>query len=92
MGLGPKVDVKELVSNGASIIDVRTSGEFKAGHPKNAINIPLDQISNKVSKVQSMKQPIVVCCQSGMRSGQAARILKSNGIEAYNAGSWTKLR
>jgi rhodanese-related sulfurtransferase len=91
-GLGPKVDYAELVLNGAKIIDVRTPGEFKSGHPNGAINIPLNNLPNQMNKIKKMNAPIICVCASGMRSGQAARTLKSQGIEAYNAGSWTNLR
>ena len=80
-----------LIVNGAKIIDVRSPGEFKSGHPSGAINIPLESITNNVNKIKKYKAPIVMVCRSGMRSGQSTRILKSNGIEAYNAGAWTNL-
>lgn len=89
---GPKVDLGEILKNGASIIDVRTPAEYKGGHVKGSVNIPLDQIRGKVDKIKKMKQPVVLCCASGMRSGQATGILKSSGLEAYNAGPWTSLR
>jgi len=38
-----------------------------------------------------MNKPIVFCCASGMRSGSAASMLKREGIEAYNGGSWVNL-
>lgn len=82
----------ELIKNGAKIIDVRTQGEFKGGHVKGSINIPLDQISNKIEKIKKMNTPIITCCASGMRSGSAKNILKNNGIDVYNGGSWLNLR
>lgn len=91
-GLGPKVNHRELISNGATLIDVRTKAEFGGGHAKGAKNIPLDQIGSKVGQIKKMKQPIVLVCRSGMRSGQATRVLKGAGLEAYNAGAWTNLR
>jgi len=87
-GLGPKVNCKELIANGALLIDVRTPSEFAQGKPKGAKNIPLDKINNEVSKIKKLNKPIVLCCASGMRSGQATSILKSNGIEAHNGGGW----
>jgi phage shock protein E len=91
-GLGPKVDLKEMINNGAVIIDVRSPGEFSGGHAKGAINIPLDKLKNELPKIKNYKKPLVVCCASGMRSGNAKRILDQNGIEAvYNGGSWTSL-
>lgn len=81
-------DLKKIVESGATIIDVRTPAEFQMGHPKNAINIPLQEIDKKISEIQKMKQPIVVCCASGMRSATAQMFLQSHGIETYNAGPW----
>ena len=92
LGLGPKVNYKELVSNGATIIDVRSKGEFISGHAKGAVNIPLDQLPQQIAKIKKMNQPLVLCCRSGMRSGQATRQLKAQGFEAHNAGPWTNLR
>lgn len=88
-GLGPKVDYHELIANGAVLIDVRTPAEFSAGHVKGSTNIPLDKIKSKTEKIKQLKKPVVLCCQSGMRSGQATSILKGAGItEVYNGGGW----
>ena len=91
LGIGPKVDLGTVIANGATIIDVRTKGEFAGGHLKNSINIPLNNLSGHVSKLKKDK-PIVTCCASGMRSGSARAMLKSHGFEVYNGGSWYNLR
>ncbi len=88
---GPGTDYKALAEQGALIVDVRTSGEFKGGHIKNAINIPVDSISSKANELKQKGKPVITCCASGMRSARAAAILKQNGIEAYNGGSWVAL-
>lgn len=91
LGLGPKVDYKELVKNGAQIIDVRTSGEFASGHVKGSINIPLNVISSNAKKIKK-DAPIITCCASGMRSASAKSILKSMGYaEVHNGGGWMSL-
>jgi phage shock protein E len=71
-----------------TIIDVRSSGEFMGGHVAGSINIPLQEITSKIEEFRSMKQPIVLCCASGNRSGQATQFLKSHGIKCENGGSW----
>ena len=91
-GLGPKVDFKELMEQRAVIVDVRTTGEYSGGHIKNSINIPLDQLKNKMNKIPSGR-PVITCCASGMRSGSAKSILKANGFnEVYNGGGWQRLQ
>jgi rhodanese-related sulfurtransferase len=89
---GKKVNLQEVISNGATIIDVRTKGEYQSGHLKNSINIPVDKLSEKIVKLNKSK-PIVTCCASGSRSASARRMLKSNGFEqVYNGGAWYSLR
>ena len=91
-GIGPGVDFKELVSSGAKIVDVRTKAEFKSGHLKNSINIPLDSLKNNLKKMDKNK-PLIVCCASGMRSSSAKGILQASGFnEVYNGGGWVSLQ
>jgi phage shock protein E len=89
---GEKVDIQELIDNGARIIDVRTKAEFQQGHVRNSINIPLDRLTDNLKKLDKSK-PVITCCASGMRSASARSILKSHGFtEVHNGGSWTSLR
>jgi rhodanese-related sulfurtransferase len=89
---GERVSIQELILNGATIIDVRSKEEFKLGHLKSSINIPLDKLSHGLKKLDKNK-PIITCCASGMRSASARSMLKSNGFEqVHNGGSWTSLR
>jgi phage shock protein E len=70
-----------------NIVDVREPLEFFFGHAKNALNIPLSQISAKVDDLQKMEGPIFLYCASGNRSGQAEAFLKSKGLrQVYNVG------
>ncbi len=85
---GETVDLATIKANGAIVIDVRTPAEFKNGHGKKAINIPLGSIGGQIKKIKAYQKPIIVCCKSGMRSGQAKRVLKAQGIEVYNGGAW----
>ena len=87
---GPSVDYTQMIADGAILVDVRSAGEFSSGNAKGSINVPLDSIGHKVSKLKGLKKPIVTCCASGMRSGVAASKLKAEGLEAYNGGSWSK--
>lgn len=88
---GDTVNLKELVQNGAQIIDVRTPAEFSSGSIRNSRNIPLQDLRNKLSAIDR-KKPVITCCASGMRSASARLILLDNGFtEVYNGGGWKSL-
>lgn len=89
---GTPVNYKELVSNGAIIVDVRSASEFKSGNLPGSKNFPLDNIRKKVSDLKKMNKPVITVCRSGARSGMAKGILQSAGIEVYNGGAWTSLK
>ncbi len=71
-----------------SIVDVRTPEEYMGGHVANSINIPLQVLAQQLEQVKQLKQPIVLCCASGNRSGQATQFLTQLGIDCVNGGSW----
>ena len=58
------------------------------GHVAGSINIPLQEIQTRIEEIANMAQPIVLCCASGNRSGQATQFLSQQGIECVNGGSW----
>ncbi|MEY2762116.1 MAG: hypothetical protein RLZZ96_2017 [Bacteroidota bacterium] len=92
LGFGPKINMKELMASGALVIDVRTPAEYKDGHIKGAINLPLQTLGNNLNKLKK-DQVIITCCRSGSRSGMAKRMLKANGFEqVHNGGAWTSLK
>jgi len=91
-GMGPKVDLGAMIASGATIIDVRTAGEYAGGHIKGSVNIPLASLQGQLSKLKKDK-PVITCCASGMRSSSARAMLQANGFkEVYNAGSWFNLK
>ncbi len=76
--------IDDLDDDSITIIDVRTPGEYKKGHIKGAINLPLDNIENIDI---SMENKIIVYCQSGRRSNLAAIELIKLGYEnVYDMG------
>jgi len=87
------MSIKEIINQETvTIVDVRTPGEFMGGHVSNSINIPLNEVPDRVEEFKSLSKPIVVCCLSGGRSGQAAAFLKANGVdEVYNGGGWMEV-
>jgi len=60
-------------------IDVRTTGEYKTKHIKEFKNIPLNELKSKLVSLDKSKETFVIC-QSGMRSGKAATMLKKAGF------------
>ena len=92
IGIGSAVNYKELVKQGATIVDVRSKGEYASGHIKGSINIPLDSISANLKKLDKNKA-VITCCASGMRSGAAKGMLKSSGFTiVHNGGGWRSLQ
>jgi rhodanese-related sulfurtransferase len=74
-----------------TIVDVRTPVEFMGGNVAGSINIPLQEIQQRIEELKNLKQPLVLCCASGNRSGQATQFLLQQGIECCNGGSWLEV-
>ena len=83
------MSVEQLIKeNAGTIVDVRTTAEFRGGHVAKSINIPVQEITARIEEIKELKQPLILCCASGGRSGQATQFLTQLGIECYNGGSW----
>lgn len=83
--------LKQLILNGALILDVRTKQEFKTGHIEGAINIPLNRIRTNHIPLDKNKRYITVCSH-GIRSIKAMNLLKKRGYkEVFNGGAWSEL-
>jgi phage shock protein E len=89
-GGGQRVDggkARQLVESGAKLIDVRTAAEFQRHHLPGARNIPHQELSGRLAEVGEKSVPVVLYCQSGARSGMAARALQRAGYaQVYNLG------
>ncbi|GJM63838.1 rhodanese-like domain-containing protein [Persicobacter diffluens] len=84
--------VKELKEQGALFLDVRTAAEYRKGHVKGAMNIPLDLLASQADKLKARNKAIVVYCQSGKRAKTAKGILENAGVETVvNGGGWQRL-
>ena len=78
------INIKE-----ATIIDVRTPGEFMMGKVEGSINIPLNEVPARIDEFKNIEGDIILCCASGGRSGQATMFLEQNGLSnVYNGGGW----
>ena len=83
------MNIQELINDSqTTIVDVRTEEEFLEGNVKGSINIPLHEVVDRVEELKEI-QPLVLCCLSGGRSGQATAFLQAQGCnEVYNGGGW----
>jgi phage shock protein E len=80
---------RELVKDGALLLDVRSGAEFGAGHLDGAKNIPVTDVGARIAELPADRsRPIVVYCASGMRSSMAKRKLKSAGFtQVFDVGT-----
>lgn len=74
---------KEIQDAGGMLIDVRESSEYKAGHAPGAKHISLSAIDKRLNEIPKERE-ILVICQSGMRSAQAAKQLAAKGFKVTN--------
>jgi rhodanese-related sulfurtransferase len=74
---------KEIQDAGGMLIDVRESHEYRAGHAPGAKHIALSVIERRLNEIPKERE-ILVICQSGMRSAQAAKELAANGYQVVN--------
>lgn len=65
-------DLSAWLERGAQVVDVRETWEFGAGHVPGAVNIPLDEL---IGRIGELREPLVLVCASGNRSGMAAQYL-----------------
>jgi len=78
--VGPTEAVR-LMNQGAVLVDVRSQAEFDSGHILDARHVPQDEVAKAADTLKRFKEKVVVvCCESGMRSGAAARVLQAQGF------------
>ncbi len=78
------------MDEGATLLDVRSDGEWKAGHVENSKHIPVGEVKNRMDEIPKDK-PVVVYCAAGVRAASAKNVLKKNGYEVYNAMMWNSV-
>ena len=77
-------DVARLrMDDNVTLLDTRTPAEFSRGHIDGFLNIPVDELRDRMGEIPPGK-PVYVICQSGLRSYIACRILAGNGYDCYN--------
>lgn len=74
-----------------TIVDVRSVAEFQGGHVVGSINIPLQELVQRIDEFKALTPPLILCCASGNRSGMAQEYLSSIGIDCVNGGGWLEV-
>lgn len=75
-------EIGELQTSGATVIDVRTKKEFDDGHIPNAVNIPVDELRDRLAEIPKSK--LIINCQVGQRGHTASMLLNELGYQAAN--------
>lgn len=66
------------VHEGALLLDVRRSGEWREGHAADAVHIPLDELEDRMGSLPKQR-PVVVLCWNGARSRVGAHVMAQAG-------------
>lgn len=85
------MNIEEMIRHGSAVIDVRSREEFNGGHLSGSLNIPLPELPSRLDDIRALPQPVILCCASGNRSGQAEQFLRTAGIDCINGGSWLNI-
>lgn len=84
-------EAKQLVEDGARLLDVRTPAEFAAGHIPGALNIPVQELDRRMGELGAKERPVVIYCRSGNRSAKAKAALEGAGFKAvHDLGAMTR--
>lgn len=90
----PAETVVEAIESGATVIDVRSDGEWAGGHIEGALHVPVgaEDFREQVDGLDR-EEPVYVYCASGVRSGRAAAVMEDMGFEqVINAGGMSRLQ
>lgn len=87
----PDKNIKDVVNSpNVVLVDVRVAEQYEEGSAKNAINIPLAELSENIQSLKEKK--VVVFCNKGIQADQAMEILKKEGIEVYDGTTWKNVK
>jgi phage shock protein E len=94
LGLVSADNARKYLKEGALVVDVRSTQEFKTGHLSNAVNIPLGELQTGLPRrVSDKNQVLLLHCLSGTRSSIARRALKAMGYaNVFNLGSYGRAK
>ena len=99
-GAGARVTTSEATNlinrEDAQVLDVREAADFATGHLAGARNIPVAKFEERAADLEKLKAtPLIVCCETGIRSGKAVSALKKLGFDRVvsldgGIAAWTK--
>lgn len=79
---------RDMVVEGATLLDVRTRAEYRQRHIKQAVNIPVQELESRLDELPPNTDKIVLYCRSGNRSARAKSLLERHGFEeVYDLGA-----
>lgn len=87
-GIGPRgkraspLEVTQMINRGkTTVVDVRSTEEFAAGHLRDAKHIPLADLASRIGELEKSKsRSVIIVCQSGARADKAVRQLAAAGF------------
>lgn len=83
-------EVKNLMTIGAQLIDVRSTVEFNQGALDGAVNMPLESFQHSANSIDKTR-PVILYCRSGQRSGAAKQFLETIGFDSvFNIGGYQR--
>ncbi len=89
---GGGAPLRQLIRDGALLVDVRTPQEFASGHVNGSVNIPLNRLATELDRLRG-NEHIVVFCLSGNRSHQARMLLERQGFtNVHDGGTWRRVQ
>ena len=87
----PEIDQNTFatrLAEGAYVVDVRESREYRPGHVPGALNVPLSLLPVRMNELPK-DRPVYVICQAGGRSAQATVLMRAVGIDATSVAGGT---
>ncbi len=74
-------EARQVLEQGAVVIDARSAMEFSGGHHQGALNYPVGDAAKAVKALRDKRRPVVIYCASGARSRRLAEALRKAGFE-----------
>jgi len=74
-------EARELIAEGAQVVDIRAEHEWEAGRIAGATHLPLAELAQRAGEIDR-ERPVILCCRGGNRSTMATQALAEAGFDA----------